>query len=120
MSVITVTHDTYPSVTSLPGVVFLDCWASWCPPCRAFSPVFEKAADAHPDITFGTINTEKEERLARELMITSIPTIMAFRDGILVFSQPGALKASDFEKVIDAVQGLDMGKVRAEMEKKAS
>jgi len=116
MSVITVTYDSFESVTSLPGVVFIDCWASWCPPCRRFAPIFEKAADDHPDITFGTIDTEKEDRLAGKLMITSIPLIMAFRDGILVFSQPGALNAATFAKLIDTVQGLDMEKVRADLE----
>jgi len=115
MSVITVTHDSFESVTSLPGIVFIDCWASWCPPCRKFSPIFEKAADTHPDITFGTIDTEKEQRLAADLMITSIPTIMAFRDGILIYSQPGAMGAADFEKLISQVQAIDMEKVRAEL-----
>ena len=115
MSVMKVTYDSFESTTSLPGIVFLDFWASWCPPCRQFSPVFERAADKHPDIVFGTVDTEKEQRLSAELAVFSIPTVMAFRDGILVFSQAGAMGAADFEKLIDSVQGLDMEKVRAEV-----
>jgi len=116
MSVISVTRDSFQSVTSLPGIVFLDFWASWCPPCRAFSPVFEKAADKNPDITFGSIDTDKESELAGRLEISSIPTIMAFRDGILVFSRPGGMSAHDFAGLIDAVRGLDMDEVRAKSE----
>ncbi|MCL2471253.1 MAG: thioredoxin family protein [Propionibacteriaceae bacterium] len=115
MSVLTITQDSFQSVTELPGIVFLDCWAAWCAPCRMFKPVFEKASEDNPDITFGSIDTEKENALAGYLGITSIPTIMAFRDGIPVFAQPGALRGPDFTRLIDAVRGLDMDEVRAQM-----
>ena len=116
MPIIAVTLDSYQSVTSAPGIVLLDCWAEWCPPCRAFKPIFEEAANNYSDITFGLINTEEETDLAAQLVITSIPTVMAFRDGILVYAQPGALGARDLARVIEAVQNLDMEKVRAEVE----
>ena len=115
MAVLNVTQESFESLTNLPGIVFFDCWAAWCPPCRAFKPVFEAASTEHPDITFGSIDTEKEAVLAAQLGITSIPTIMAFRDGILVFAQPGALGAADFKRLIDAVRGLDMDEVRAQV-----
>jgi len=114
MAVITITSDSFDSVTSLPGIVLLDWWASWCPPCRQFGPIFEKAADAHPDIVFGSVDTEKQSALAGRFSISAIPTIMAYRDGILVYSQPGALGGPEFERLITMVQGLDMDKVRAE------
>jgi len=115
MPVLTVTQESFQSVIDLPGIVFLDCWASWCPPCRAFKPIFEKAAEKNPDITFGSIDTQQEMVLASQLEISAIPTIMAFRDGILVFSQPGALPGPEFARLIDTVRGLDMDEVRAHL-----
>ncbi len=103
-------------------IVLVDWWASWCGPCRQFAPTFEKAAEAHPDIVFGKVDTEAEQSLARAANITSIPTLMAFREGVLVFSQPGALPAPALDQVIDAVRGLDMNDVHAqvaEQQKKA-
>jgi thioredoxin 1 len=98
------------------GTVLVDFWAEWCGPCKRFAPVFEEASQQHSDIVFGKVDTEAEQALAAAANITSIPTLMAFRDGILVFAQPGALPAQGLEQVIEGVKGLDMDAVRADIE----
>jgi thioredoxin 1 len=96
-------------------IVLVDFWAAWCGPCRTFGPIFEKASATHPDIVFGKVDTEAEQSLAGSAGITSIPTLMAFRAGILVFNQPGALPASALEQVIADVRALDMDGIRAQI-----
>ncbi|HNE89617.1 MAG: thioredoxin [Candidatus Nanopelagicales bacterium] len=98
-------------------IVLIDWWAAWCGPCRMFAPVFEKASEEHPDIVFGKIDTEAEQSLAAQAQISSIPTLMAFRDGILLYAQPGALPAPALADLIDQVKKLDMDAVREEVAK---
>jgi thioredoxin 1 len=108
---IDVTQETFDETVDK-GIVLLDWWAGWCAPCRAFAPVFQRASEKHPDVVFGKIDTEAEPALAAAFGIHSIPTLMAFRDGILVFSQPGALPAASLERLIEQVRALDMDDVR--------
>ena len=115
MSTIALTEDTFEETVTKPGITLVDWWASWCGPCRMFAPVFQAASEKHADITFGKIDTEDQPALSAAARISSIPTLMAFRDGILVFSQPGALPAASLEKLIQAVRDLDMDQVRAEL-----
>ena len=119
MSTVELTESTFEE-TVREGIVLVDFWAAWCGPCRQFAPVFEKASAEHTDITFGKIDTEAEQGLAAAAGITSIPTLMAFRDGILVFAQPGALPAAALEQVITGVRGLDMEEVRAQVAQEQS
>jgi thioredoxin 1 len=113
MSTVTLTAETFDATVSQAGIVLVDWWASWCGPCRMFAPVFEAAAEEHPDIVFGKVDTEAEQSLARAAGIMSIPTLMVVRDGILVYSQPGALPASALADLIHQARALDMDEVRA-------
>jgi thioredoxin 1 len=115
MATVELTAADFEQTVTRAGITLVDFWAEWCGPCRMFAPIFEKASEQHPDVTFGKVDTEAEQALAAAANIRSIPTLMAFRDGILVFAQPGALPAPALEQVITAVKGLDMDEVRAQV-----
>ena len=110
MASLTLTTNAFEDTVSS-GITLVDFWADWCGPCKMFAPIYEAASEKNPDIVFGKVDTEAEQALASAAGITSIPTLMAFRDGILVFSQPGALPAPALDEVINAVKGLDMVEV---------
>jgi thioredoxin 1 len=112
MSTVALTEENFEATVTKDGITLVDWWASWCGPCRMFAPIFEAASETHEDITFGKIDTEDQQTLAGSARITSIPTLMAFRDGVLVFSQAGALPAASLEQLITAVKDLDMDEVR--------
>ena len=115
MSTVNLTAESFEQTVTGNDIVLVDWWAEWCGPCKMFGPVYDKASEQHPDVVFGKVDTEDQQALAAGAGITSIPTIMAFRDGMLVFRQPGALPARDLESVIDQIKGLDMDDVRAKL-----
>ena len=115
MPLLELTTASFEETVTGHDIVLVDFWADWCGPCRQFAPVYEKAAAAHDDIVFGKVDTEAEKELAAMAQITSIPTLMAFREGILVFNQAGALPGPALEQVVAAVKELDMDDVRAQI-----
>ena len=117
MSTVDLTLEDFEKTVLSEGITFVDFWADWCGPCKSFAPIFEKASEDNPDMTFARVDTEAEQQLSQMAGISSIPTLMIFRDGILLFNQPGALPAPALEELIGKVQELDMDEVRAEIAK---
>lgn len=115
MATVELTTANFDDVTSRDGIVLVDFWASWCGPCLRFAPVYEQASEKHRDIAFSKVDTEAQQELAAKFDIRSIPTIMAIRDGVIVFAQPGALPESALESLIEQVRALDMNDVRKQL-----
>ncbi|WP_018657005.1 thioredoxin family protein [Actinomadura flavalba] len=115
MATVTVTTGTFNALAEGEGIVLIDFWAAWCGPCRRFAPVYETASERHDDIVFGKVDTEAEPVLAERFGIASIPTLMAIRDGVIVYAEPGALPDASLEKIIKEVRALDMDDVRSRL-----
>ena len=117
MATVEIAASNFGNTVTAPGITIIDFWAEWCGPCRQFAPIFEEASTKHPDIVFGKVDTEAERELAADAQITSIPTLMAFRDGVLLFNQAGALPGAALEQLIGALRAVDMDAVRADIAK---
>lgn len=115
MATVELNFDTFKSTVEGNDTVFVDFWAAWCGPCRMFAPVYEQVSEDNPDIVFAKVDTEAEQRLAAEFRISSIPTLMAIRDGVVLYSQPGALPKGNLEELVKAVRAVDMDQVRADI-----
>ena len=116
MAVVELTKENFEQVVTGNSTVIVDYWAPWCGPCRGFAPVFEKVSEMHPDVVFAKVNTDEEHEIAAHFQIRSIPTLMVFREQIIVFSQPGALPQGAFEQVVTKATSLDMDEVRKQIE----
>src|ERR1700716_2044534 len=116
MAVVELTKDNFEQVVTSNPTVIVDYWAPWCGPCKGFAPVFERVAEAHPDVVFAKVNTDEEQEIAAHFQIRSIPTLMVFREQIIVFSQPGALPQSVFEQVVAKAKEIDMEEVRKQIQ----
>jgi len=112
MGTVEITAENFKQTIEGNGIVLLDYWAEWCGPCRMFGPIFEKVSDENPDITFGKVNTEAEQALAATFQIRSIPTLMVFKDGVLIYSQPGMLPEAALKELVTKTRELDMDEVR--------
>jgi len=115
MATLELSTSNFGKTVTAQGITIIDFWAEWCGPCRQFAPIFEEASAKHPDIVFGKVDTEAERQLASDAQITSIPTLMAFRDGVLLFNQAGALPGAALEQLIAALKVVDIDAVRAEI-----
>ena len=120
MAAVTLTAENFNDTIDTSDIVLVDFWASWCGPCKSFAPVFEKAAEANPDIVFGKVDTEDQQQLAGAFQIRSIPTLMIFRDQVLLYAQPGALPAHSLDELITKVRELDMDDVRRQIAEQAA